>query len=72
MTFQHLLKILVFGLVGFAFLEWVFVLLCMIVLGYLGTKVGLALLGRSPEARFRTVYQWFLTLLAVRLLLGYV
>tara|TARA_Y100000296_G_C5113802_1_gene226603 strand:+ start:25 stop:765 length:741 start_codon:yes stop_codon:yes gene_type:complete len=72
MTFQHFLKILVFGLVGFAFLEWVFVLFCMIVLGYLGTKVGLTLLGRLPETRFRTVYQWFLTLLAVRLLLGYV
>ena len=68
MSIQHLLKIIVFGAIGFAFSAWIPVMAGMIVLGYLGTKSGLKLLGKLPEARFRLLYRWFLSLLAVRLL----
>lgn len=71
MTLQHLLKILVFGLVGFAFFDWLLVLVCMIAFGFIGTKIGLALLGRLPEAQFRIIFRWCLTLLAVKLLFAY-
>jgi len=72
MTFQHLLKILVFGLVGFAFLAWLPLMLTMIVAGYFGTRLGLKLLGKWPESAFKTVYRLCLTLLAVRLIFHYV
>ncbi len=68
MSIQHLLKIIVFGAIGFAFSAWAPIMAGMIVLGYLGTTVGLKLLGKLPEARFRWLYRWFLTLLATRLL----
>lgn len=67
MTIQHLLKIIVFGAIGFAFTEWLVLMLVMIVFGYIGTGLGLRLLGRVPEARFKLIYRWFLTLLAIRL-----
>ena len=67
MTIQHSLKIVVFGLAGFSFLPWAGVLLMMIVAGHLGTGVGLRILGKVPEDKFRPLYKWVLSLLALRL-----
>lgn len=68
MTLQHLLKIAVFGFAGFAFLAWIPLLLLMLVAGYAGTRVGLVILGKLPEAKFKTVFKWVLTVLAGRVL----
>ena len=67
MTAQHAIKILVFGLAGFAFGPWAFLIAAMIVTGFGGTYVGRFLLRRLPEARFRLIFNLCLTVLALDL-----
>ena len=64
MTVQHLLKIVVFGLAGFAFASWLPLVAAMIVSGYLGTVYGTRLLERLPEKSFAFWFKVGLTLLA--------
>ena len=68
MTFQHALKAVVFGLVGFAFWQWLPLVLSMITTGAIGTWVGLRLLRRLSSARFIMAFKMVVTLLALRLL----
>ena len=63
-----LLKIVVFGLAGFAFWEWVPLVAAMILSGFLGTVYGTALLERMPEETFRKWFRIGITLLALDLL----
>lgn len=72
MTLQHLLKIAVFGFAGFAFAQWLPLLALMILMGYIGTKVGLRVLGKLPEKHFKTLFKVLLTLLSTRILLVWV
>lgn len=65
MTVQHLLKIAVFGLAGFAFARWLPLVAAMIASGYLGTVYGTRLLERMPEKTFAFWFRIFLTLLAL-------
>lgn len=66
MSVQHLLKILAFGLAGFAFLPWIPLMALMIACGYAGTLVGLKVLGRLPDRHFKQVFRIVMTLLALR------
>ena len=66
MSVQHLLKILAFGLAGFAFLPWIPLLALMILAGYLGTLTGLRILGRLPDRHFKLLFRIVMTLLALR------
>ncbi len=68
MTVQHGLKILAFGLVGFAFWEWVPLVAAMIISGYLGTKAGTAIMNRLPEKSLKLLFKITLTLVAFDLL----
>lgn len=68
MTTQHLLKVVVFGIVGFAFWEWVPLVAAMILSGFLGTVYGSAALERMPEETFRRWFRIGITLLALDLL----
>ena len=70
MTMQHSLKILVFGLLGFSFGDWVPLLVAMVAAGYLGTLLGSRLLHWASEAVFRIVLKIILTALAANLLLS--
>ena len=72
MTLQHFLKLVIFIALGFAFIEWLPLLGLMLVAGYLGTKAGLKMLGRLPDALFRKAFRWILTLLAIRLIAPFV
>lgn len=68
MTVQHTLKVAAFALAGFAFAQWLPLIVVMIASGYLGTLYGSRLLDKLPEESFR---QWFrigLTLLALDLI----
>ncbi|MET0169003.1 MAG: sulfite exporter TauE/SafE family protein [Aliihoeflea sp.] len=67
MTIQHFLKIVVFGLAGFAFAAWLPLIALMIVSGYLGTIYGSRWLERLPEEAFRKWFKIGLTLLALDL-----
>ncbi|PCJ91911.1 MAG: hypothetical protein COA52_08015 [Hyphomicrobiales bacterium] len=68
MTLQHLLKVLVFGFLGFAFMKWLPLMLAMVVSGYLGTIVGSKLLDKLPEAFFRKALKITVTVLAIALI----
>ena len=68
MTLQHLPKALVFGLAGFVFRDWLWFLAAMFGMGFLGTWLGLRVLGRLGNQTFQRVFNLLLTLLALRLL----
>ncbi|MGY6707197.1 MAG: sulfite exporter TauE/SafE family protein [Rhizobiaceae bacterium] len=68
MTVQHLLKIVVFGLAGFAFAAWLPLIAVMIVSGYLGTVYGSRILEALPEDVFRRWFRIGVTVLALELL----
>jgi uncharacterized membrane protein YfcA len=67
MTTQHLLKIVVFGIAGFAFWQWVPLVAAMIVSGFVGTIYGTGLLERMPEETFRKWFRIGITVLALDL-----
>ncbi len=66
---MHILKIIVFGLLGFAFGPWLFLLFIMIVSGFLGTLAGSHLLGKMNEQIFRKIFRIVMTVLALNILL---
>lgn len=68
MSIQHLLKILVFGFLGFAFAQWIGFVAVLIAAGFLGTVVGRTVLTRIDEKRFLLLLNVVLTLLALRLI----
>lgn len=67
MSFQHMLKAVVFITVGFAFQDWILVILLMIASGALGTWIGLHLLKSLSVEVFKQLFRWVVTLLALRL-----
>lgn len=67
MVAQHAFKIVAFALAGFAFFDWLPLIVAMSALGYAGTVVGAGFLSRLPEARFRRWFKIVLTVLAIDL-----
>ncbi len=70
MTIQHGLKIVAFGVVGFAFGPYLPLLAGLLGCGFAGTYVGRQLLHRLPERAFRIGLKAILTAIALRLLYG--
>ena len=68
MTFQHLFKVIIFGVLGFAFGPYIPLLVGLLLFGAVGTYAGRAVLYRLPEKVFRIGLRTILTLLALRLL----
>ena len=68
MSFQHAVKIVTFGVLGFAFSPYIPLMLGMIVFGILGTWSGKNILAWMPEKVFRIAFNSVLTLLALRLI----
>ncbi len=68
MTVQHLLKVVVFGLLGFAFGAWWLVIGGMIIAGLIGTLSGRLLLDRLSDLNFRRALDVILILVSLRLI----
>ncbi len=68
MTFQHGLKAAAFWVSGFDPIAWGPTLFAMGIGSVAGNLIGARLLGRVPEARFKQLLDWLLTLLALRLI----
>lgn len=68
MTVQHGLKIVAFGLLGFAFGPYVVLIAGMIAFGFVGTIVGRQVLAKINERIFKTALQTILVVLALRLI----
>ncbi|MBO6784433.1 MAG: sulfite exporter TauE/SafE family protein [Alphaproteobacteria bacterium] len=68
MLFQHTIKVVVFGILGFAFGPWIPLLALIILSGIFGTVIGSRFLARLPEETFRKALKIILTVLALNLL----
>ena len=67
MVAQHVIKIVVFGLLGFAFAPYLGLIGAMILSGFVGTVTGKRLLIKMQDAVFHKILSVLLTLLAARL-----
>lgn len=68
LTLQAFLKALIFGLFGFMFADWVWVILLMVTTGFIGTLTGKLFLERVSTDKAQPILKAVLTLLALRLL----
>jgi len=69
MTLQHGLKTLVFAFLGFAFSDWLLLILMMIGAGLIGTVLGKRMLMKVNEDHFKIVLNGILAVLAIRLII---
>ena len=69
MVIQHLLKIVVFGLLGFAFLPYINLIALMILSGLIGTFIGTKILLKVDEKKFKYGLNIILSALALRLII---
>ena len=68
MSFTHLIKIILFALLGFAFLAYWKIIVGMSVGVIAGAFLGTQIRYRIPEKQFRQALKWLLTLLALRMI----
>ena len=68
MSWQHGIKIITFGLLGFAFGPYIILMVAMILFGIFGTWSGKTILNWMPEHIFKRAFNTVLALLAIRLL----
>lgn len=68
MTLQHGLKVVAFGLLGFAFGPYIPLMVGMIAFGFIGTLVGRKVLMKIDEKRFKFALNTMLILLSLRLI----
>lgn len=68
MTLQHGLKVVAFGILGFAFGPYIPLIAGMIAFGFAGTVVGRKVLMKIDEKRFKQVLNGILILLSLRLI----
>lgn len=68
MTFTHLIKIILFAILGFSFVAYWQIIAGMSLGVIAGAWLGTHIRYRIPEAPFKTFLRWLLTLLAVRMI----
>ncbi|MEC8040420.1 MAG: sulfite exporter TauE/SafE family protein [Pseudomonadota bacterium] len=67
MTFQHGLKVAMFGFLGFALAPWIGFILALVLSGVAGTWAGKLILSRMSDRGFHRVLSVVLALVALRL-----
>ena len=67
-TVTHAVKVILFALLGFSFASYWQLILGMSVAVIVGALLGTRLRYRIPEALFRRILKWALTLLALRMI----
>jgi uncharacterized membrane protein YfcA len=68
MSFQHLIKVFVFGFLGFAFYPYLSLVLFMILAGFIGTVIGKRVLIDINPKTFGNLLNWIMTVLAASLI----
>ena len=68
MVAQHGLKISAFGFAGFAFGQWLPLVIAMVASGYLGVRAGTMIMNRLPEKTLKLLFKTVLTLVGLDLL----
>jgi len=69
MTVQHLLKLLVFGALGFAFRDYVPLMISMLICGFVGTYLGRQILFKINPLTFTRILNGVLLIIAARLMM---
>lgn len=67
-VFQQSFRAALFFLLGFAFSDWIALILMMVATGFLGTLTGKYMLSRISTQRADLLLKWVLTVLSLRLL----
>ncbi|MFL2783101.1 MAG: sulfite exporter TauE/SafE family protein [Rhodospirillales bacterium] len=70
MSIQHTFKILVFGFIGFSFIQYIPIILVLTILGLLGTFAGKQTLNWISEGIFSVLLRVILTVMALKLAVG--
>jgi len=68
MTFTHLVKIVLFALLGFSFISYWQIIIGMSTAVVIGALLGTHIRYKIPEDVFRRILKWALTLLALRMI----
>jgi len=68
MTFQHFVKVLIFGLIGFQFGTYIILIIGMLISGFIGTIIGSRFLTKAGGRYFKPVLNTILFLAAARLI----
>ncbi|MDG2490970.1 MAG: sulfite exporter TauE/SafE family protein [Alphaproteobacteria bacterium] len=68
MTFQHFVKVLIFGLIGFQFGPYMILIIGMLISGFIGTIIGSRFLTKAGGRYFKPVLNAILFLAAARLI----
>jgi uncharacterized membrane protein YfcA len=68
MVAQHGMKIIAFGLLGFAYGKWAPLIVVILVAGFAGTYIGTHYLRKMPEETFKRGFTFVLTVIAIYLL----
>ena len=68
MTIQHLIKVLVFGLIGFQFAPYIPLIVAMLISGFVGTVAGRQFLIKAGSRYFKPVLNGILFVAACRLI----
>ncbi|MCP4431009.1 MAG: sulfite exporter TauE/SafE family protein [Gammaproteobacteria bacterium] len=68
-TFTHLIKILLFGIIGFTFISYWQLITGMSIGVIVGAYIGTHIRYRIAEHLYREILKWLLTILAIRIIL---
>lgn len=68
MTVQHLIKVIVFGIIGFNFGEYLPLIVGMLLTGFIGTFIGKQFLVKSGKAYFKPILNSVLLFVAAHLI----
>lgn len=68
MSIQHVIKAIIFGMLGFAYQQWIGVIGLMILVGFFGTFVGKKVLDKVSNQHFHVVLKFALTFIALNLI----
>jgi uncharacterized membrane protein YfcA len=69
MASSHMMKVLTFGFLGFAFAPYWKLVVAMAISASVGSYVGTGIRGRVPERWFRIFLKGLVSLLSVRMIL---
>jgi uncharacterized membrane protein YfcA len=67
-SLQHVIKVAVFAAMGFAFRDYLPLILLMVAAGFIGTTIGSHFLTRVPERVFRLAFRVLLSVVALGLI----
>ena len=68
-SFQNFGKALIFGQIGFDYSSWIFLILLLVIVSYLGTLVGRKLLNKTDNKLFEKILKVVILLLGCKLII---